>query len=192
MPIQKTDAQSIIKSALNVFLEKGYHKTSMNDLAAEAGLLKGSLYHHFASKEDLMKSVILSLHDYYRREIFIIPALEVTAIEKVKALIAASEEVFFNQRGGNFMTNIALETLNVVPEFTTMIRAFFRDWLGCIAAVYTEVVDHEHAMVLAKQTLAEIEGAVVMMEMFDEPQYLRDAHQRIVERYEELATAAQN
>lgn len=192
MPVQKTDAQSIIKSALNVFLEKGYHKTSMNDLAAEAGLLKGSLYHHFASKEELMKSVIESLHDYYRREIFIIPGLDIPAIEKVRAMISASEEVFFNQRGGNFMTNIALETLNVVPEFTQMIRAFFRDWLGCIAAVYAEVVDHDRAMELAKQTLAEIEGAVVMMEMFDDPQYLTDAHQRIIERYEELATAAQN
>ena len=192
MPVQKTDAQSIIKSALNVFLEKGYHKTGMNDLAAEAGLLKGSLYHHFASKEELMKSVIESLHDYYRREIFIIPGLDIPALEKVRAMISASEEVFFNQRGGNFMTNIALETLNVVPEFTQMIRAFFRDWLGCIAAVYAEVVDHDRAMELAKQTLAEIEGAVVMMEMFDDPQYLADAHQRIIERYEELATAAQN
>lgn len=192
MPVQKTDAQSIIKSALNVFLEKGYHKTSMNDLAAEAGLLKGSLYHHFSSKEELMKSVIESLHDYYRREIFVIPAMDIPAIEKVRAMIQASEEVFFNQRGGNFMTNIALETLNVVPEFTAMIRAFFRDWLGCIAAVYAEVVDHDRAMELARQTLAEIEGAVVMMEMFDEPAYLTEAHQRIIDRYEALATASQN
>lgn len=90
------------------------------------------------------------------------------------------------------MTNIALETLNVVPEFTAMIRAFFRDWLVCIAAVYAEVVDHDRAMELARQTLAEIEGAVVMMEMFDDPSYLSDAHQRIIDRYEALATASQN
>lgn len=187
MPIQKTDAQSIIKSALNVFLEKGYHKTSMNDLAKEAGLLKGSLYHHFASKEELMKAVIESLHEYYRREIFIIPKLLIPPLSKVKALIVASEEVFYDQRGGNFMTNIALETLNVVPDFTLMIRRFFKDWLECIAAVYREVVSEKEALALARQTMAEIEGAVVMMELFDEPKYLKEAHKRIYQRYEELA-----
>ncbi|CAI8167590.1 MAG: Transcriptional regulator AcuR [Cryomorphaceae bacterium] len=187
MPIQKTDAQSIIKSALNVFLEKGYHKTSMNDLAKEAGLLKGSLYHHFASKEELMKAVIESLHEYYRREIFVIPKLPIPPLSKVKALIVASEEVFFDQRGGNFMTNIALETLNVVPDFTLMIRRFFKDWLECIAAVYREVVADKQALALARQTMAEIEGAVVMMELFDEPKYLKEAHKRIYQRYEELA-----
>ena len=123
MPVQKTDAQSIIKSALNVFLEKGYHKTSMNDLAAEAGLLKGSLYHHFSSKEELMKSVIESLHDYYRREIFVIPAMDIPAIEKVRAMIQASEEVFFNQRGGNFMTNIAL--VEYALESGLIVRSIF-------------------------------------------------------------------
>lgn len=186
MPIQKTDAQSIVKVALNLFLEKGYHKTSMNDLAKETGLLKGSLYHHFPSKEDLMKAVIQSLHDYYKREIFTIPTLLIQPLHKVKALIVASEEVFFDQRGGNFMTNIALETLNVVPEFTVMIRRFFQDWLECIAAVYREVVEEEQAVILAKQTMSEIEGAVVMMELFDDPQYLKDAHKRIYKRYELL------
>lgn len=192
MPLQKTDAQSIVKAALNVFLEKGYHKASMSDLAKETGLLKGSLYHHFSSKEELMKAVILSLHDYYRKEIFVIPNLLIQPLHKVKALIVASEEVFFDQRGGNFMTNIALETLNVVPEFTTLIRGFFEDWLECIAAVYREVVDAERAKLLAKQTMIEIEGAVVMMELFDDPSYLKDTHKRIYERYERLIIESNN
>jgi len=120
MPKQKTDPQEIIKIALEIFLEKGYHKTSMADIANETGLLKGSLYHHFNSKEDLMKAIIKSIHEWYRREIFSIQTdSSLSTEEKVRSLIAQSEEIFFTRRGGNFMTNIALETLNVVPDFTT-------------------------------------------------------------------------
>jgi len=107
--------------------------------------------------------------------------------QKIQALIQASEEIFFNRRGGNFMTNIALETLNVVPEFTSMFRAFFRDWINCVKSVYTEVCPKEDAEQLAHQTISEIEGAVVMMELFNDKNYLRRAHKRIYNRFKTLA-----
>lgn len=184
MPKQKTDPEKIIKVALDIFLEQGYHKTSMADIANETGLLKGSLYHHFKSKQDLMKAIIKSVHDWYKREIFSIQNDEsLTSDEKVKALIHQSEEIFFNRSGGNFMTNIALETLNVVPEFTTMIRQFFKDWLNCIENVYTESMPKKTATKLARQTLSDIEGAVMMMEIFDDHDYLKRTHQRVYDNY---------
>jgi len=188
MPKQKTDTDTIVKAALEIFLEKGYHNTSMSDIANETGLLKGSLYHHFNSKADLMKNVISFLHDFYKSEIFSISDDKtLNTDQKVRALIQASEEVFFNRRGGNFMTNIALETLNVVPEFTDMIRAFFRDWIKCIKDVYAEVMTTKTAESLAHQTFSEIEGAVIMTEIFDDKSYLRRAHKRIYNRFRSLA-----
>lgn len=186
MPKQKTDPQEIIKTALQIFLEKGYHKTSMADIANETGLLKGSLYHHFNSKQELMKAIIKSIHDWYRREIFSISDDgSLSTDDKVKALIKQSEEVFFNRRGGNFMTNIALETLNVVPEFTTLIRSFFKDWVNCIENVYAEQMPKKTAAQLARQTISDIEGAVMMMEIFDDKNYLRRTHKRIYEMYKQ-------
>lgn len=186
MPKQKTDPQKIIKTALEIFLEKGYHKTSMADIAGETGLLKGSLYHHFNSKQDLMKAIIRSVHDWYTREVFSIQYEEnLSTDSKVKALINQSEEMFFNRRGGNFMTNIALETLSVVPEFTAMIRSFFNDWLQCIENVYAEAMPRQTAEKLAKQTLSDIEGAVMLMEIYDDKSYLRRAHKRVFDTYKE-------
>lgn len=185
MPKQKTDPQEIVKIALEIFLEKGYHKTSMADIANETGLLKGSLYHHFNSKEDLMKSIIKSIHEWYRREIFSIQTDDkLTTDEKVRSLIAQSEEIFFSRRGGNFMTNIALETLNVVPDFTTLIRSFFKDWINCVEAVFAEEMPRKTAATLARQAISEIEGAVVMMEIFDDKNYLRRTHKRIYQLYQ--------
>lgn len=47
----------ILDEAARLFREKGYAATSMRDIAAEAGMLPGSLYYHFAAKEDLLVAV---------------------------------------------------------------------------------------------------------------------------------------
>ncbi len=51
-----TDAE-IIAAATRIFREKGYHATSMQDIAEAVGLLKGSLYHHISSKQELLLKV---------------------------------------------------------------------------------------------------------------------------------------
>jgi AcrR family transcriptional regulator len=48
----------ILNQAMRIFLEKGYHGTSIDDITQAAGLTKGALYWHFKSKEDLLKKLI--------------------------------------------------------------------------------------------------------------------------------------
>jgi AcrR family transcriptional regulator len=50
-------SEEVYSAALRLFTEKGYHATSMQDIAAEVGLYKGSLYHYIGSKEDLLVQV---------------------------------------------------------------------------------------------------------------------------------------
>lgn len=47
----------ILDSAARFFSEKGFGYTSMRDIAGAAGMLPGSLYYHFASKEELLVAV---------------------------------------------------------------------------------------------------------------------------------------
>jgi AcrR family transcriptional regulator len=44
----------ILTAAARIFREKGYHGTSIQDIAEAVGLLKGSLYHYIRSKEQLL------------------------------------------------------------------------------------------------------------------------------------------
>ena len=44
----------ILAAAARMFREKGYHGTSVRDIAESVGLLKGSLYHYIRSKEELL------------------------------------------------------------------------------------------------------------------------------------------
>jgi AcrR family transcriptional regulator len=48
----------ILRQATRLFVEKGYHGTSIDDITRAAGLTKGALYWHFKSKENLLKRVI--------------------------------------------------------------------------------------------------------------------------------------
>ncbi len=50
--------QEILAAAEELFRERGYVATSMADIAAKVGLLKGSLYAHFPSKEDLLLQIV--------------------------------------------------------------------------------------------------------------------------------------
>jgi AcrR family transcriptional regulator len=45
---------AIIEAALQLFLERGYDNTPLSAVAERMGLTKAGLYHHFATKEDLL------------------------------------------------------------------------------------------------------------------------------------------
>jgi AcrR family transcriptional regulator len=49
---------AILDAALSAFSEKGYHATSLDDVAGEAGVSKALIYEHFASKQELHADLI--------------------------------------------------------------------------------------------------------------------------------------
>lgn len=48
----------ILQAALTCFVQAGYHKTSVDDIASHAGLSKGSIYTHFESKQALFLALL--------------------------------------------------------------------------------------------------------------------------------------
>lgn len=52
----------ILRVAAAMFAEKGYQATSLQDIADEVDLLKGSLYYYFQSKQDLLLEVARAAH----------------------------------------------------------------------------------------------------------------------------------
>ena len=55
--------QQILDVSSELFRQKGYAGTSMNDISKAVGLLKGSLYYYIRSKEDLLFEILKGLHD---------------------------------------------------------------------------------------------------------------------------------
>src|SRR5512134_612954 len=50
----------ILDAALDLFVERGYATTRLDDVAQRAGVSKGTVYLYFDSKEDLFKAVVRS------------------------------------------------------------------------------------------------------------------------------------
>jgi AcrR family transcriptional regulator len=50
--------EQIMDAALRVFSQKGFERTTNKDIAQEAGITPGLIYHYFESKEDLLKAAI--------------------------------------------------------------------------------------------------------------------------------------
>lgn len=48
----------IFEAAIKSFSKKGYHKSTMDEIAETAGVAKGTLYYHFKSKEDIFRFII--------------------------------------------------------------------------------------------------------------------------------------
>jgi len=56
--------QRLVEAGLSLMLRQGFNATSVDQVCAEAGLTKGSFFHHFASKEDLAGAVVDYFADY--------------------------------------------------------------------------------------------------------------------------------
>ena len=55
---------AIEDAALELFMEQGYHATSMRQIADKAGLALGGIYNHFAGKDEIFEGVIIDKHPY--------------------------------------------------------------------------------------------------------------------------------
>ncbi len=56
---------AILQAAHDLFVEQGYHGTSMRQIASQAGLALGGLYNHFPSKEAVFEEVFFAYHPYH-------------------------------------------------------------------------------------------------------------------------------
>jgi AcrR family transcriptional regulator len=68
---------AIQSSALEVFAERGYHTTSIDDIARAAGISKALIYEHFASKQELHADLLeVQASELYRRVATAVEAVE--------------------------------------------------------------------------------------------------------------------
>lgn len=52
-------AEAMLRVALSLFVEQGYHGTSMRDIAARAGVSVSAAYHYFPSKADMLRTIMV-------------------------------------------------------------------------------------------------------------------------------------
>ncbi|NJC96873.1 MAG: hypothetical protein C3F07_20815 [Anaerolineales bacterium] len=109
---------SIEDAAIKLFLEQGYHATSMRQIAERAGLALGGIYNHFSSKDEIFEAIIVDQHPYRK----ILPL--VLAVEGDTA-----EEFFKNA------FRIVIHELGKQPEFVNLMFIELVEFKGRHGAV---------------------------------------------------------
>ena len=61
MAMQQNSREKIIQAAFTLFADKGFARTSVQDIASEAAISKGLIYHYYQSKEEILRGIFLHL-----------------------------------------------------------------------------------------------------------------------------------
>ena len=84
------DLESVLRGAVKVFNERGYDGTSMEDLSRELGITKSAIYHHVASKEELLRLAVNRALDGLFAVLADVSALDAPAMTRLEELARRS------------------------------------------------------------------------------------------------------
>ncbi len=79
----------LLDSALSLFSAKGYAQTSIQDIVEAVGLTKGAMYHHFRTKEEILRRLHDDMIDHGIAESRAVMAADLSAPEALEGLIRA-------------------------------------------------------------------------------------------------------
>lgn len=97
-PLKDEREQAFKQAALKLFSTKGYHKTTMAEVALEAGFGKGTLYWYWKSKEELYFSLVEESHNEFVDLVRRAAEIEGTALEKLAWLGKETAELHYRER----------------------------------------------------------------------------------------------
>lgn len=81
------DVDALTDIAVRVFGERGYDRTSMEDIAQAAGITKASIYYHVAGKEELLSRAVRRAIDALNEVLDEALALDTPAAERLRVLL---------------------------------------------------------------------------------------------------------
>jgi AcrR family transcriptional regulator len=134
-PQRRDRRDEILKASLHLFALKGFHGTTMRDIARSANITEGLIYHYFESKRDLFRAII--------QEYSFLPLLrtlpDLAEQLDLRALLIVLARGFFDVlRQNTELTRLLLQEVQVFPEEK---EAFFADAVGESIAALASILD---------------------------------------------------
>ncbi len=149
--------EDILKASLHLFAKKGFHGTSMRDIARQADITEGLIYHYFASKRDLFTAII--------EEYSFLPLLralpDLAEQLDLHALLTVLARGFYDVlRQNTELTRLLLQEVQVFPEEK---EVFFADAVGESIGELGRILDAR----MSPQVRAEVDPLVAARLFFN-------------------------
>ncbi|WP_103068441.1 TetR/AcrR family transcriptional regulator [Aquimarina sediminis] len=180
MPKVKTSKEEVLKKVIPILRTRGVQNSSMSELSKACGIQKSHFYYYFSNKEELIKEVLATVHSYFNYNFFKITDNSVLNIsQKLEQLKLLLDKLFKASDGGCIMANTALETIHLDPIYKKEIQLFFHDFITGLQKLLETHYSKEDSLMLAEQMVQDIEGGILLTQIYDDSKYLNNAISRM-------------
>jgi AcrR family transcriptional regulator len=107
----------LLQLAATMFADRGLRATTVRDIADSAGILSGSLYHHFKSKEQMVEEVLGDFLDWLFERYQQIVDTQPDPLERVKGLFMVSFEAIEHRHAQVVIYQDEAKRLSALPQF---------------------------------------------------------------------------
>jgi AcrR family transcriptional regulator len=164
----------LLDATITLLLERGYFRITTADIASVAGVSRGALTHHFASKEEIvtravqhqLRKVTADLHQ-------LADSLEGKSTDEVV------DYLWDMMAGGLFLVTLEyLPEARHNPDFKAQMIPVVKEFHAALDAIWARLSEHAgiqpvHAQVMLNATMCLIRGMVAQTIVRDDPDYFR-------------------
>lgn len=169
MPEAESSRERIIEIAADLFLKQGYGATGIAQILEAAGILRGSLYYHFPTKEDLLIATLEWRKKMMWPEV-VQPVLDRIddPLERVFGILDGYRQLLllFEFQLGCPIGNLALELGESHGRVRELLAENFENWKravrGCLQEAAAKIPPEVRSDDLAHFVLTVMEGAVML------------------------------
>ncbi|OBZ11294.1 MULTISPECIES: TetR/AcrR family transcriptional regulator [Bacillales] len=154
--------QHILDCALKVMAINGFQLTSIQDIASEANMSVGSVYHYFESKEEIFSEVLRSGQTNYGKYVSEVAAMDIDPVAKLRTIMSSWLSIRTNW-AFTILMNTARLSQATPPDIKKAITDRFTANLNPVAAIMRDgmergVIVKEDPLQLAFYFVSLIQG----------------------------------
>jgi AcrR family transcriptional regulator len=139
--VSQERVEQILNAATSVFARLGFNNARMDDIVAESGLSKGTLYWYFKSKDDLIKAI---LDGMFEGELVHLRDLITSQGSVSERLIELTQRVIDDLQGMTDLLPIAYEFYSLAFRQETVrqtLQGYFRSYIDILAPLIQQGID---------------------------------------------------
>jgi TetR/AcrR family transcriptional regulator, cholesterol catabolism regulator len=126
---------AILRSSADLFARQGVASTTVRQIADEVGVLSGSLYHHFPSKDAIVNEIVTSYLDLLRQSYRTVLEARLSSRQRLEQLIAASLRIAEREPSATLIYQNEMGYIRELPQYETVkaaAAAVQHTWLSVI------------------------------------------------------------